>query len=1179
MKLASPSCCRSGDEKPACRAARLRRVYVRVVRPRATGRAADDLRCRTGGAAAAAARASEGWPPRTGRTSAAPEAAYSLTAADGTGLRVAAIDAKAVVEGPLAFTELHLDFDNPEARVREGTFSITLPARAAVSRFAVDTGSEMIEAEVVPKALARRAYDDAVHRGIDPAILEKGAGNQFTGRVFPIPAHGVVHVVVSYTQELAGEGYRLPLRGLPAVDRVSVELDELAPDGSRHVQRLRQDHWQPDDDFAATVSSPPGVGAGGLVAAALDVSPGDTAQADRPTAITLLVDTSASRAAGFTRYLDRVGALVGALADRYDNLQLDVVAFDQDTFRAYTGAASGFGSAALAALDDRDAAGASSLAGALAALAAAPPHRLVIVTDGVVTAGDDGAELTADAARLGADRVDVVLAGGVRDDHTAAALARAGRRPGDVDDHDDPLDPVAEGLGEDVHVDVPVDVAGATWSYPKVVPSLRPHTQLLVLARFAKADEHARRGDRRRAAGRRRHRRVAGAARSCRRTRGDRRARGPAHRDAGRRPRRRRRAPPRHRQALGRGARGVEPDRDARARERLRVRAIRHRPPRARRHPRDRRPRRRAAAPHADRHRAAPADGRPSATVDRARSSRASRPSIEAARASAGSSARGTALQARTSRRASTRPASTAASSSEGRWRSAPANGTRWRSARGQSPSGQSGDAFGNGYGRSGFGPGGGGAGRLVAHYAAVPSVAIGQPSVSGSLDKNILRRYIRRHTEQIRYCYERELLGHPDLAGTISTQFLIDSNGKVQAATASGFDATVASCVAGAISTIEFPAGQNGSIEVHYPFTFVRSDRRDEATATPEVAAATTPAQPETPAAAPPPPPAPPPPAPPPRVSTPAEPIFGPPIDALDGNLAYVTRAIAHGAVWDALAFARRWHGEQPTDVLAWVGLGRALEANGQLAEAARAYGSIIDLYASQASYRRFAGERLEHLGPAALALAIDSFRRAVADRPDQITGHRLLAYALIRARDFAGAWRAIRTGADQDERAGSYAGAPRVFDDDIRMIASAYAAHGGSRDDIGAELAQRNLVFATNPSTRAMLYWETDANDVDLHVLDAQGHHAFFGHTQLESGGELYADITTGFGPECFAIDGAPSAGPYQIGVHYYRQGAMGYGMGLVQVEHFDGTDIRVDDRPYVIMKDDAYIELGRM
>src|SRR4051812_36351644 len=51
----------------------------------------------------------------------------SLTSGDGEGLSVSALSATAVVEDPLAFTELRFIFKNPEPRVIEGRFEITLP--------------------------------------------------------------------------------------------------------------------------------------------------------------------------------------------------------------------------------------------------------------------------------------------------------------------------------------------------------------------------------------------------------------------------------------------------------------------------------------------------------------------------------------------------------------------------------------------------------------------------------------------------------------------------------------------------------------------------------------------------------------------------------------------------------------------------------------------------------------------------------------------------------------------------------------------------------------------------------------------------------------------------------------------------------------------------------------------
>src|SRR5262249_49518396 len=104
------------------------------------------------------------------RTDIAP---YTLTASDGSGRVLSRVDAQAVLAGPLAFTELHLYFRNTENRIREGTLQIALPAGAAVSRFAMENAGTWMEAEVVHKLVARRAYDDFLHRKQDPALLEK----------------------------------------------------------------------------------------------------------------------------------------------------------------------------------------------------------------------------------------------------------------------------------------------------------------------------------------------------------------------------------------------------------------------------------------------------------------------------------------------------------------------------------------------------------------------------------------------------------------------------------------------------------------------------------------------------------------------------------------------------------------------------------------------------------------------------------------------------------------------------------------------------------------------------------------------------------------------------------------------------------------------------------------------
>ncbi|MCW5808258.1 MAG: hypothetical protein KIT31_38270, partial [Deltaproteobacteria bacterium] len=413
-----------------------------------------------------------------------PAAPWSLTASDGSGLLLARVDAKAVVQGPLAFTELHLYFHNLEDRVREGTFQIALPNRAAVSRFAMETDGKMMEAEVVEKQLARRAYEDFLHRRQDPALLEKAAGNQFTARVFPIPPKANKHIVISFSQELPGERYLLPLRGLPKVERVDVELSVYGADGKPAKQALAQRNWQPDKDFvsAAPVAAQ-AIAAGTDIAAQIDIPA--AGGVDVPAGLTLLFDTSASRTLGFARSVDALDKLIASVRTRYGAaMPLQVVAFDQDTQAIYDGPASGWGDGAKRALLARGAAGASDLGQVIAWLGAhAPKARVAVLTDGVVTAGSDQAALASAIKGLrGVERVDFVLAGGIRDEAMASALVRASARPGAVLDLETGLDAVTAGLGERVLVDVAIDVPGAAWVFPRRIPSVRAGSHVMVYA-------------------------------------------------------------------------------------------------------------------------------------------------------------------------------------------------------------------------------------------------------------------------------------------------------------------------------------------------------------------------------------------------------------------------------------------------------------------------------------------------------------------------------------------------------------------------------------------------------------------------------------------------------------------------------------------------------------------------
>jgi tetratricopeptide (TPR) repeat protein len=303
-----------------------------------------------------------------------------------------------------------------------------------------------------------------------------------------------------------------------------------------------------------------------------------------------------------------------------------------------------------------------------------------------------------------------------------------------------------------------------------------------------------------------------------------------------------------------------------------------------------------------------------------------------------------------------------------------------------------------------------------------------------------------------------------------------------------------------------------------------------------------------------------------------------GPPPYA--GKMAEVMKLVEARQSERALIEALRWQSEEPGDVMALVALGEALEAAGQPVLAARAYGSILDLFPTRADMRRFAAERLERLAGGA-RLAADAYAKAVEERPDHLNGHRLHAYALLRDGKPEAAFSALESGLSRRYPSGRFLGGERVLREDLGLVAAAWLAREPKRRaEVSTRLARVGAELATEPSLRFVLHWETDANDVDFHIYDGRGGHAFYSDRQLESGGELFEDITTGYGPECFAIQGKPAAYPYRLQIHYYSRGPMGYGMGKLEVVEHDGRGgLRFEQRPFVVMNDGAFVDLGEV
>lgn len=117
---------------------------------------------------------------------------------------------------------------------------------------------------------------------------------------------------------------------------------------------------------------------------------------------------------------------------------------------------------------------------------------------------------------------------------------------------------------------------------------------------------------------------------------------------------------------------------------------------------------------------------------------------------------------------------------------------------------------FGLGSGRLGRRDGGG-------------STALGAAQVTGNLDKDIIRRYIRRSINQIRYCYEKELAKDPKLSTKVSPRFVIGTTGSVTSVSlaVASPNAALNACVTRVVKQLRFPAPKGGVVVVTYPFVF----------------------------------------------------------------------------------------------------------------------------------------------------------------------------------------------------------------------------------------------------------------------------------------------------------------------------------------------------------------------
>ena len=94
----------------------------------------------------------------------------------------------------------------------------------------------------------------------------------------------------------------------------------------------------------------------------------------------------------------------------------------------------------------------------------------------------------------------------------------------------------------------------------------------------------------------------------------------------------------------------------------------------------------------------------------------------------------------------------------------------------------------------------------------------IGEPTVTGGLTADVVRRVLRRHINEVRFCYEIALRSRPTLAGSIGVRLAVLETGatsRVEATSDGPGDPQLTACVLTSHRRWVFPPAEGRPAEV----------------------------------------------------------------------------------------------------------------------------------------------------------------------------------------------------------------------------------------------------------------------------------------------------------------------------------------------------------------------------
>ena len=103
-----------------------------------------------------------------------------------------------------------------------------------------------------------------------------------------------------------------------------------------------------------------------------------------------------------------------------------------------------------------------------------------------------------------------------------------------------------------------------------------------------------------------------------------------------------------------------------------------------------------------------------------------------------------------------------------------------------------------------------------------VPTVNLGKPTVSGSLDPAAINRVVRSDLPALRSCFQRAFATRPTMSPRITVAFSIERDGRVSTISVAGAVPDLQQCVLVVLQQLRFPRPRgSGLVHVSYPLSF----------------------------------------------------------------------------------------------------------------------------------------------------------------------------------------------------------------------------------------------------------------------------------------------------------------------------------------------------------------------